>query len=252
MTSDEDGSRRLIGEPVGSARDRVVRHAHRPAPGRGPAAVLPEGAARRVRRLCRRAREEARGGGRAAREGVVRWEHRWAPTGASASRISQTPGHYDMHARLRDLDNDGVAAEVMFHDSQNGEPIPFQTDTLLMRGAGVDQDFDLLQGRSAHLQPVARRRVLDRARAPHRADAPADVGHRRRDRGARVGAVGGAEGHELPGAEGRTSSRTTTRRGIRSSRRARTSASRSATTVARARAAAPTRARCRSRSTRSR
>src|SRR5688572_17143409 len=27
----------------------------------------------------------------------------------------QTPGHYDMHARLRDLDNDGVAAEVMFH-----------------------------------------------------------------------------------------------------------------------------------------
>src|SRR5579872_4359122 len=46
----------------------------------------------------------------------------------------ETPGHYDMHARLQDLDNDGVAAEVMFHDSQNGEPIPFQTDTLLMRG----------------------------------------------------------------------------------------------------------------------
>ena len=46
----------------------------------------------------------------------------------------ETPGHYDMHARLRDLDNDGVAAEVMFHDSQNGEPIPFLVDTLLMRG----------------------------------------------------------------------------------------------------------------------
>jgi predicted TIM-barrel fold metal-dependent hydrolase len=57
----------------------------------------------------------------------------------------QTPGHYDMHARLRDLDNDGVAAEVMFHDSQNGEPIPFQTDTLLMRGGGGDQNFELLR-----------------------------------------------------------------------------------------------------------
>jgi predicted TIM-barrel fold metal-dependent hydrolase len=57
----------------------------------------------------------------------------------------QTPGHHDMHARLRDLDNDGVAAEVMFHDSQNGEPIPFQTDTLLMRSAGVEQDFDQLK-----------------------------------------------------------------------------------------------------------
>ena len=45
----------------------------------------------------------------------------------------ETPGHFDMHARLGDLDADGVAAEVMFHDSQNGEPIPFQSDTLLMR-----------------------------------------------------------------------------------------------------------------------
>ena len=57
----------------------------------------------------------------------------------------ETPGHYDMHARLRDLDNDGVAAEVMFHDSQNGEPIPFQVDTLLMRGTGQDQNFGLLR-----------------------------------------------------------------------------------------------------------
>src|SRR5262245_1433264 len=56
-----------------------------------------------------------------------------------------TLGHYDMHARLRDLSNDGVAAEAMFHDSQNGEPIPFQTDTLLMRNAGIEQDFGLLR-----------------------------------------------------------------------------------------------------------
>jgi predicted TIM-barrel fold metal-dependent hydrolase len=57
----------------------------------------------------------------------------------------QTPGHYDMHARLRDLDNDGIAAEVVFHDSQNGEPIPFQTETVLMRNAGIPQDLELLR-----------------------------------------------------------------------------------------------------------
>ena len=62
----------------------------------------------------------------------------------------ETPGHYDMHARLRDLDNDGVAAEVMFHDSQNGEPIPFQTETLLARGGGGEQNFELL-GAGQHL-----------------------------------------------------------------------------------------------------
>ena len=36
-----------------------------------------------------------------------------------------TAGHYDMHARLRDLDRDGVAGEVIFHGSQNEEPVPF-------------------------------------------------------------------------------------------------------------------------------
>ncbi len=57
----------------------------------------------------------------------------------------QTPGHYDMAARLEDFNRDGVAAEVVFHDSQNGEPIPFQTDTLLMRAANIAQDFDQLK-----------------------------------------------------------------------------------------------------------
>jgi predicted TIM-barrel fold metal-dependent hydrolase len=57
----------------------------------------------------------------------------------------RSPGHYDIHARMKDLDSDGVAAEVMFHDSQNGEPVPFQTDTLLMRGANIEQDFGLLR-----------------------------------------------------------------------------------------------------------
>jgi predicted TIM-barrel fold metal-dependent hydrolase len=34
-------------------------------------------------------------------------------------------GHYDSAERLRELDEDGVAAEVIFHGSQNGMPIPF-------------------------------------------------------------------------------------------------------------------------------
>ena len=49
---------------------------------------------------------------------------------ASSPRVArnqQTDGHHDVHARLRDLDYDGVAAEVIFHGSQNGEPIPFQS-----------------------------------------------------------------------------------------------------------------------------
>jgi predicted TIM-barrel fold metal-dependent hydrolase len=37
----------------------------------------------------------------------------------------KTKGHNDIDERLRDLDFDGVAAEVIFHGSQNDEPIPF-------------------------------------------------------------------------------------------------------------------------------
>jgi predicted TIM-barrel fold metal-dependent hydrolase len=44
-----------------------------------------------------------------------------------------TPGHFDMHQRMRDLDDDGVAAEVIFHDSQNGEPMPFTGDAMFSR-----------------------------------------------------------------------------------------------------------------------
>jgi predicted TIM-barrel fold metal-dependent hydrolase len=36
-----------------------------------------------------------------------------------------TPGHYDVNARLREMDWDGVAAEVIFHGSQNTEVFPF-------------------------------------------------------------------------------------------------------------------------------
>jgi predicted TIM-barrel fold metal-dependent hydrolase len=38
---------------------------------------------------------------------------------------AKTEGHFDIHARLRDMNADGVAAEVIFHGSQTPEPFPF-------------------------------------------------------------------------------------------------------------------------------
>jgi predicted TIM-barrel fold metal-dependent hydrolase len=35
------------------------------------------------------------------------------------------PGHYDAASRLDDMDHDGVAAEMIYHGSQNTEPIPW-------------------------------------------------------------------------------------------------------------------------------
>jgi len=40
-------------------------------------------------------------------------------------RNLQTAGHYDMEARRRDMDRDGVVTDVIYHSSQNGQPIPF-------------------------------------------------------------------------------------------------------------------------------
>jgi predicted TIM-barrel fold metal-dependent hydrolase len=56
-----------------------------------------------------------------------------ASTGGSVfleHRNFHTDGHHDMTARLRDMDRDGIAAEVVFHGSQNGEPIPFMPQLL--------------------------------------------------------------------------------------------------------------------------
>jgi predicted TIM-barrel fold metal-dependent hydrolase len=61
-------------------------------------------------------------------------------TGHTPNR--QTAGHHDAHARIRDLDFDGVAAEVIFHGSQNEEPIPFGTFVAFL-GAGSD-DLELV------------------------------------------------------------------------------------------------------------
>jgi predicted TIM-barrel fold metal-dependent hydrolase len=47
-------------------------------------------------------------------------------------RTNLSAGHHDMHARLRDMDRDGVAAEVIWHQSHNGEPIPFLEGVSIM------------------------------------------------------------------------------------------------------------------------
>jgi hypothetical protein len=38
-----------------------------------------------------------------------------------------TPGHCNVEERLRQLDQDGVATEVIFHGSQNGQPLSFSS-----------------------------------------------------------------------------------------------------------------------------
>jgi predicted TIM-barrel fold metal-dependent hydrolase len=57
------------------------------------------------------------------------------------TRNQGTAGHYDVHARLRDLDHDGVAAEVIFHGSQNEEPIPFGTFVAFLGPASDDLEL---------------------------------------------------------------------------------------------------------------
>src|SRR5688572_30605320 len=57
-----------------------------------------------------------------------------------ANRLSD--GHHDMHARLRDMNNDGLACEIIFHGSQNGEPIPFITPHDLPAGLTTPFTFE--------------------------------------------------------------------------------------------------------------
>ena len=96
------------------------------------------------------------------------------------------PGHHDAAARLADMDADGVAAEVIWHFSQNGENMPW-----VGQGLGTVHEAPVRdrQGRLPHLQRVARRLLPVGTRAPARAHVPADVGHRRRHRGAASGAA---------------------------------------------------------------
>jgi predicted TIM-barrel fold metal-dependent hydrolase len=83
----------------------------------------------------RRKHENARG--QLGFGGMTRGED-WAVS----RRNLRTEGHYDIHARLRDLNNDGVAAQVIFHDSQNGEPLPFDSSSVVDR---ENIDFERLK-----------------------------------------------------------------------------------------------------------
>jgi predicted TIM-barrel fold metal-dependent hydrolase len=56
-------------------------------------------------------------------------------------RNLKTAGHYDMSARLCDMDADGVAAEVLFHDSINGERIPFVDNGFFYEYSSVDLEL---------------------------------------------------------------------------------------------------------------
>src|SRR4029450_1198245 len=56
---------------------------------------------------------------------------------ASRKRNFQTEGHYDIHARLRDMGYAGVAAGVIFHVSQNGQPFPLRQHLLAGAGKGT-------------------------------------------------------------------------------------------------------------------
>ena len=61
--------------------------------------------------------------------------------GAVFRRNWQTEGHHDIGARLRDMDYDGIAAEIIFHGSQNGEIIPFQHARAFFGGIPEDRDL---------------------------------------------------------------------------------------------------------------
>ena len=68
----------------------------------------------------------------------ARMPGRAAPAFARNQRIA---GHFDSHARLHDLDRDGVAAEVIFHGSQNEEPIPFGTFVVFIDPSESDRSL---------------------------------------------------------------------------------------------------------------
>jgi predicted TIM-barrel fold metal-dependent hydrolase len=73
------------------------------------------------------------------------------PAGDHYQNNHATAGHNDPDARLRDLDWDGVAAEVLFHGSQNGEPIPFRHFAMGTAGAATTASSLELAGIGDHI-----------------------------------------------------------------------------------------------------
>lgn len=61
----------------------------------------------------------------------------------------QTTGHYDADVYLRDMDHEGVAGAVVFHNSLNGEPLPFDIAHGL-RGIPPEQHENVAAGRQMY------------------------------------------------------------------------------------------------------
>ena len=113
-------------------------------------------------------------------------------------RNSQTAGHYDPHAWIRDMDRDGVAGGIIFHDSLNGQPMPFDLMNQLGNGIPLPEARAARGRRSSDIQPVARR-LLRRHRRPWSRSGPAPVlGRRREHRRARVVCGPRARRRQLP------------------------------------------------------
>ena len=150
-----------------------MRHAHRAASARRP----PRRTARRSTSRTSTTSRVRRGEGRHAR-----------PRRAERDRGPLRPARADPRPRR----TTAPPPRCIFHGSQNGQPVPFIISDpslgAMTMGRKYDVELRARGGRPAHLQRVARRLLLGRARAPRRPRAPADVGHRRRDRRSRVGA----------------------------------------------------------------
>ena len=54
--------------------------------------------------------------------------------GGTFMPANNTLGHFDVNVRLHDMDRDGVAAEVIYHGSQNAQCFPFLNPENLFRG----------------------------------------------------------------------------------------------------------------------
>jgi predicted TIM-barrel fold metal-dependent hydrolase len=66
-------------------------------------------------------------------------------------RNLQTAGHYDPHVRLRDMDRDGVAGGVIFHNSLNGQPFPLDVANSFGNGAASAEGRRMIEvGRSIY------------------------------------------------------------------------------------------------------
>jgi hypothetical protein len=101
---------------------------------------------------------------------------------------SSTAGLQDPYARLKDMDQQGVAADIIFAGGQNNELLPFDTRP---RAAGR---------RSGDLQSLDGRLLLRRSGAAARRGPAVDARHSGSDPLRREGQGTGLLEHQLPGA----------------------------------------------------